>query len=269
MAYDANLRKQFKRSAKTNLMQAFWPAMAASVLVMLPSALLSVIYNRVVNAGTAVTTTDLLLMLIYIAAMLFVVVPLQFGLWHYYTARARGQIVPISTVFICFEDMTQYKNSLKLFFALLGRSIGWVVLDVLAAVPVFAVAFLTIVNYQVPDAKTALLLVLLALLFLVVSLFVSVKIRRYDGAYIRLIDDPTLSAWQASGECAATFRQHNWELFVFDLSFILWGLLSIITLGVVGVFLEAYNAMAFVNYFDALRGHELGTPPSSFEELPE
>ena len=37
MAYDAQLRKQFKRAARISLAQAFWPAMGAVLLVMLPS----------------------------------------------------------------------------------------------------------------------------------------------------------------------------------------------------------------------------------------
>ena len=87
MAYDAQLRKQFKRAARISLAQAFWPAMGAVLLVMLPSFLLSIIYQRGVtgNPGQIVTV-----MLIYVLALIFVVVPLSFGAMHYYVARARA-----------------------------------------------------------------------------------------------------------------------------------------------------------------------------------
>ena len=265
MVYDAQLRKQFKRAARISLAQAFWPAMGAVLLVMLPSFLLSIIYQRGVtgNSGQIVTV-----MLIYVLALIFVVVPLSFGAMHYYVARARGQLAPVSTVFICFGDGMQYKNSLKLCAAIFGRSILWALLEGVVAGVWAAVLVVTVWEpyfSKSPVAGVSILLLLAATLaMIVVSIFISVKIRRYDGAYIRLIDDPTLSAWQATGECADTFRGHNWELMMFDLSFIPWMLLGIINFGIGMIYLEVYLNMAFVNYFDALRQHELGVPPMGF-----
>lgn len=265
MAYDAQLRKQFKRAARTSLSQAFWPAMGAVLLTMLPSLLLSIIYERGVNGSSGQIMT---VMVIYILALIFVVVPLSFGAMHYYVARARGQLVPVSTIFICFGDGTQYKNSLKLCFSIFGRSILWALLEgvvtgIWAAVVIFSIVEPVYYN-STQDGVAIVLLLAATLVMIVVSIFVSVKIRRYDGAYIRLIDDPSMSAWQATGECADTFRGHNWELMIFDLSFIPWMLLGIITLGIGLIYLEAYLNMAFVNYFDALRQHELGVPPMEF-----
>ena len=51
---------------------------------------------------------------------------------------------------------------------------------------------------------------------------------------------------------------------MFDLSFIPWMLLGIITFGIGMIYLEVYLNMAFVDYFDALRQHELGVPPMGF-----
>lgn len=239
--------------------------MGAVLLVMLPSLLVSVIYNQGMKGSVERIP---MILLIYIAVLIFVVVPLSFGAMHYYVARARGQMVPVSTIFVCFGDGTQYKNSLRLCFAILGRSILWALLEgvvagVWAAVIVVTIAEPIFYN-SVPSGTSILLFLAATLVMIVVSVFISVKIRRYDGAYIRLIDDPTMSAWQAAGECADTFRGHNWELMVFDLSFIPWMLLSVITLGIASIYLEAYLNMAFVNYFDALRQHELGIPPMGF-----
>lgn len=267
MAYDAQLRKQFKWSAKGNLAQAFWPAMGASILAMLPGALISIIYNQEISRLDA--GRMMLFLLVYVAALIFIVVPLQFGAMHYFTARARGQLVPVTTIFTCFGEGQQYKNALKLCFSIFFRSIGWIVLEIAAAVPwcwvlVDEMIYVATTGND-PRPGTFTKLLVLSLVFIVVTLLVNVKIRRFDGAYIRLIDDPDMSAWQATKECAITFRRHNWELFVFDLSFFPWVLLTLITLGIVGIYLQAYMNMAFVNYFDALRQHELGVPPVSFE----
>lgn len=267
MAYDAQLRKQFKLSARRSIAQAFWPTMGAVILEMLPGVLLSIIFNQ----GTSGVDTGraTLFLLVYVVVMIFAIIPLQFGAMHYYTARARGQLVPVSTIFVCFGDGSQYKNALKLCFSILGRSIGWIVLEIVAAVPFCMVLVDELVREatagSAPSSTTVASILISLLIFVAVSLLVMVKIRRFDGAYIRLIDDPTMSAWQATRECTVTFRGHNWELFVFDLSFLLWDLLTIITLGIVGIYLNAYMNMSFVNYFDALRQHELGIPPVSFE----
>ena len=284
MVYDAQLRKQFKRSARRSIAQAFWPAMMATVLALLPAGLISIIYNQGVKRANPPELA--LIFLVYLAAMLLVATPLQFGSMHYYTARARGEIVPISTLFVCFSDMTQYKNSIKLCLATLVRSIGWVLLEIAAMIPMCAVLVYSMVaetrlgvvmmyafldegrmpNFlPEPDVTEVGVLLGSLLLVVVVSMVVSVKLRRYDAAAIRLIDDPSMSAWEATGECAVTFRRHNWELFVFDLSFILWDLLTIITVGIAGIYVQTYQTMAYINYFDALRQHELGIPPVSLE----
>lgn len=265
MAYDAQLRKQFKRAARTSLAQAFWPAMGAVLLTLVPSILLSIIYERGIHGNSE---QIIMVMAIYILALIFVVVPLSFGAMHFYVARARGQLAPVSTIFVCFGDGTQYKNSLKLCFSIFGRSIPWALLQgvaagIWAAVTIFMIVKPVYYN-RTPSGTEILLFLALTLVLIVISIFISVKIRRYDGAYIRLIDDPSMSAWQATGECADTFRGHNWELMIFDLSFIPWMLLGIITLGIGLIYLEAYLNMAFVNYFDALRQHELGVPPVEF-----
>lgn len=49
---------------------------------------------------------------------------------------------------------------------------------------------------------------------------------RYRQALYLLLDHPEKSAWQCLRESAAVMRGHKWELFVLDLSFLGWMLLS-------------------------------------------
>lgn len=256
MAYSAQLRKNFKADARERIHQRFWPTMGAVILAMIPEGLITLIY-RSANSRQALGMATIS-MLIYIAAAIFILPPITMGIWTYYVARARGQESSPAMVFQCFGDGKSYTNSIKIMFSIFVRSLGWAALEVVVMVPwVVLVAYLA---FEEGSAQGSLWIALLVLsvLLIVVSLLVNVKIRRYDGTYIRMIDNPTQSAWAVSGECAQTFRGHNWELLVFDLSFILWALGTVITLGIVGIYTTAYMGVAFVNYFDALRLHETG-----------
>ena len=58
---------------------------------------------------------------------------------------------------------------------------------------------------------------------------------RYRQALYLLLDHPEKSAWQCLRESAALMRGHKWELFVLDLSFLGWMLLSALFAIAVGV----------------------------------
>ncbi len=261
MAYSAELRRQFKASARERIRENFWPTMAAVVLGMLPGMLVTMIYEQAQSE---------MMILLYAAAMIFVVVPMQFGMMHYYVARARGQEASISVIFSCFGSARTYRNALVTALAIFVRSVGWWVLEA-AVIGAYAVVVMQVAVVEGGTIQGALIaaLVVLSVVLIVVSAVVGVKLRRYDAAYIRMIDDPEGSAWEATGECVEVFRDHNWELFVFDASFILWALGTIVTLGVLGIYLEAYMNMAYVRYFDALRQCKTGmAPPQEPESLP-
>ncbi len=273
MIYDADLRRQFKRSARDSIRERFWPTMGASLLVTIPALLLSLIFNFSMPRNSEMYYSAQVLdvmgriggaSLFYLLLCFFVLLPISFGGMYYYTKRARGEETSPSMVFHCFGSGKAYGNALKLALSIFVRSIGWGILECLVifiwvAGLIFAGIFMDEGGSAAPFILVMLIGGVLAIFF---SLLINVKIRRYDGAYIRLIDDPDMGAWRATGECAETFRGHNWELFVFDLSFLLWEIVSVLTLGIVGIYVSAYMNMAFINYFDALREHETGVSPS-------
>lgn len=257
MEYNEQLRRKFKWDARQSIRAKFWPTMGVSLLLMIPTGLISIIYQYQIPSSEELTYLPLSVMMpkillalgLFLLAVLFICVPLEFGAKRYFVARARNQEVPVGMVFSCFGDGKSYVTSLKLAIAIFVRSLGWIALEIAGCVVLVIAGVFAEIN--------SLLLAITAIAICALSLWINVKIRRYDGAYIRLIDDPEMSAWQAVKECARTFYNHNWELFVFDLSFIGWELLTLITLGIAGIYLSAYSEMAFVNYFDALRCNEL------------
>lgn len=266
MMYDAEARRRYKAQARTDIRQKFWPTMGAVILYMLPILLIGEIYEistkGVMDELTAGSFTVEMLsrvyggLAVYLIACILIASPLQFGIMHYFVARARGQESSPAMVFSCFASGKKYLTSIKIMLCILIRSLGWMILAGVAAGvgTVAMIALGVLISQGVMVALSAILIVVIAAALLAIALLAAVKVRRYDGAYICMIDTPDASVWAATGSCAPIFKHHNWELLVFDWSFILWYLLGLVTLGIGLIYVSAYVNIAFVHYFDALCG---------------
>lgn len=264
MIYDARARKDYKAQARADIRKKFWPTIGAVILASIPLMLMSVImaigmdgldslndasgFDAVLAAYGKLAKYGALYAVIYF----FVGSPITFGAKHYYVSRARGEDSTIGLIFQPFTSGKSYLTSLKLTLSIGIRSLGWLVITyaiiLVGLIPLVSSAF------SDSDMLFGVLLFLYIIVICVVAAWASVKIRRYDGAYICMIDTPDASVWQATGACAKIFKNHNWELFVFDLSFLLWEFLAAITCGIVGLYVTPYQEIAFIHYFDALCG---------------
>lgn len=92
---------------------------------------------------------------------------------------------------------------------------------------------------------------------------------RYRQALYLLLDHPEKSAWQCLRESAAVMRGHKWELFVLDLSFLGWMLLSAL-FAPVSIWLDPYRAITNANYYNRLVGAQGGPRiyEGSFTDIP-
>lgn len=72
---------------------------------------------------------------------------------------------------------------------------------------------------------------------------------RYRLAVYFLLDHPEMGALEAIGHSKAAMRGHIMDLFVQDLSFLGWALLSAFTLGILGVWLNPYMGAANANFY--------------------
>ena len=85
-----------------------------------------------------------------------------------------------------------------------------------------------------------------------------VKAYEYRMIPYLFADDPTMTSDRAFAESRAMMQGNKWRAFVLDLSFLGWAWLSVITLGVVGVFYAApYQCMTNAALYEHLR---YGTP---------
>lgn len=264
MIYNASARKQYKAQAREDIRARFWPTMLTVVLEVVPVVLISMIYE----VGTQAISGDINsanmglyfnCMLIYLLATVLIAVPLEFGAKHYFVAQARGQEASPMLVVSCFMSGKNYLTSIKLALGILLYSLGWVVLLSVAIVLIALVALI----------GSAPLVMIGVVLLIPLSMLITVKVRRYDGAYICMIDTPDASVMQAIRSCAPIFKNHNWELMVFDLSFILWLLFGAVTCGIGMIYVDAYTEIAFVHYFDALCGRTAQPNPPDLSQLTE
>lgn len=80
---------------------------------------------------------------------------------------------------------------------------------------------------------------------------------RYRMAIYILVDHPEMSALECIRESKRMMAGHKWELFILDLSFIGWKLLS--WLAVIGWFVSIwttpYFGLTYAQYYESLAGH--------------
>jgi uncharacterized membrane protein len=88
------------------------------------------------------------------------------------------------------------------------------------------------------------------LLFIVPGIIASI---RYSQTFFILKDNPEMDGYAAIQKSKEMMKGHKGEYFVLGLSFILWGLLGTITLGIAFIWIGPYIAQTFANYYEWLK----------------
>lgn len=83
---------------------------------------------------------------------------------------------------------------------------------------------------------------------------------RYRFAVYNVLTDPDLSAGQAIALSCEQTRGMKWELFVLDLSFLGWNLLSSLTFGLLNLWVSPYMTLCDLSYFEDARQRLGGGP---------
>ena len=110
---------------------------------------------------------------------------------------------------------------------------------------------------------TDVFLILWTLLFLIPGI---IKAYSYRMVPFILSDEPGLEGREAINRSREMMNGHKWRTFVLDLSFILWDILSVLTLGLVGVFYAVpYQFATNAELYQTLKGRTkadgIYTPP--------
>lgn len=89
-----------------------------------------------------------------------------------------------------------------------------------------------------------------ALLFYIPGI---IKGLSYSMSYYVLADNPEMTAREALRESKEIMKGHKWELFVIYLSFILWHLLAIATLGIAYIYVGPYMSATVANFYQKIK----------------
>lgn len=240
-------RQEYKYAARESLRGTFWPTALVVVVSLLP-VIVTTLYThfRQPQLQWGMTTAQIMEYLriegLTLLIQAIIGAPLLLGAKRYYRALARREAANWRMVVQDFRSGEAYMRSLRLWIAIFVYTLGWMIaLDI----------GIIVLNYAI--SVTPFWAGLIGLpLFLLLGALVMTKTMRFEGAYLRLIDDSQESAWSGCGDCVRRFRGHNWELFCFILSFLLWGIATVCTLGLVGLYARAYQEVSFVKFFDAL-----------------
>ena len=86
--------------------------------------------------------------------------------------------------------------------------------------------------------RTSIQLFLWTLLFIIPGI-----IKAYSYRYVPyvLAENPTLTSKEAIAESVALTYGHKWDIFILDLSFILWDMLALFTFGISNLFIAPYK----------------------------
>ena len=80
-----------------------------------------------------------------------------------------------------------------------------------------------------------------------------IKSYSYSMAFYVLADNPEMTAREALRESKEIMKGHKWELFVIYLSFILWHLLAIATLGIAYIYVGPYMSATVANFYQKIK----------------
>lgn len=292
MYYNPEARKEIKGKAKDRVVGRFWPAMFACAVCRLPSLLIGFllplaglvdqannIRQMISDGAVSLPQLEVLggalwsrMMLIILATAvfnLFLIGPLHMGLRNYQIELHRGKTPALLETVSCFTSGKAYARAFFTNLWITLRWLGWMLL-------LFPALFLLGVLAKMGTA----MLVLGMIAYFIFAVWVGVKVQSYDGAYNFLYDAPDMPPRETVRLAGILFRDRLWELLVFLLSFLGWGLLlslpgyalSYMGYGTpgtlvdfaLGLFLVAYQGTAFAGYVDAIRIS--GTPD---DQLPQ
>lgn len=79
-----------------------------------------------------------------------------------------------------------------------------------------------------------------------------IKSLSYSAAPWILAENPHLTAGEALNRSKIVMNGHKWELFVLQLSFILWDLLVVITFGIASIYVIPYTQVTLANFYRKL-----------------
>ena len=101
--------------------------------------------------------------------------------------------------------------------------------------------------------RTAIFTMLWSLLFIIPGI---IKAYSYSMSGFIMAENPEMSAKEAMTVSIDMMKGNKWRLFCMEISFIGWGLLSVLTLGIGFLWLSPYMNAAYAAFYDDVSRNE-------------
>lgn len=209
---------------------------------------------------------------VYLAGLLMVAAPIGVGLTKVYLNVTYGYKPSVATLFEPFSK--NYKNSVLTPF-LVGLFeflwyIPFFIVSIILTAIVFAgaiaamgTAFMDIFLYgDMPSGGSisgiigSILGVYLIILLLMIPYVIIIN--AYAQSVFVLCEYPDMAPMDCIRASKAMMKGRRWELFVLNLSFILWYLLVVVTFGIAIIYVGPYVSVTLANYYHRIKGGYVG-----------
>lgn len=89
-----------------------------------------------------------------------------------------------------------------------------------------------------------------------------IKAYSYAQALNILNENPDMSVMDCISASKEMMKGHKWDLFVLELSFILWLLLVTVTFGIAAIYVTPYIALTEMNFYHRIKGNSAAQQPT-------
>lgn len=92
-----------------------------------------------------------------------------------------------------------------------------------------------------------------------------IKAISYSQSFLILADHPEMKASEALEESKRLMKGHKWEYVVLNLSFLGWGILTLLTLGILSIYTTPYYQSTLTGYYRMLKEKATVKPVATSE----
>ena len=262
-------RAQIKENAKAAFRMAYWPSVGTFVLVYLIISIPSIVnYFAQQSLFTMYLSWFML-------AVIFVLSPLTVGLYGYFLGiyRRDGDTRAGRAFNIAFSQNYGRKLGGMAWMTLWGTLwalIAYVPLFIwlIASAGMYAQAWISGANMPFLYQETGALVAFIIVATIGCLIPAIMKMLSYSMTPYILADCPNVKATNALTLSKRMTKGYKGEIFVMGLSFIGWGILTLLTAGILGVFWTGpYSMAAIAGQYDEIKRNAIATGAVSAEEF--
>lgn len=248
--FDAQMRKAIKAEQKRHVTDNFRKCVDAYLLYGIVVVLLYFITMgmTLISVMPSMLSTSLTLqfeavaqfyrgIFLYIILMIIIGSPLAYGLQSFLIKLTHNQNPSPTEVFYPFHSLTSIWRSIRIYCALLVRSLQWY----LPVFVIFCVPATTLAAVAMSDSVSSsnplntVLMIACNLFLIIVSVLLAVRVMCYSAAYVIMQEDETIGAWSATQISNSICKGHFKALLAYTLSFLPWLLVYFCICAVLGI----------------------------------